>query len=313
MAGGLEQAVHHRAAHAAPGKGFGIDLVRPLVVEFPQDAEEFPGDALFVRPGSRALDEVRLVEGLRFVRTDDAGAESCSTVIPHFLIDIRSRLPGFSFDNGQRPLRRTGWKTQYDKYNDVVRYVPLCADVAGLCARTDKDRGCHWSPAGYNRGLIKNVNALVWNVENKDDRDELYQMGINPFMTVIGTGTLMFGDRTGTTRKTAFREIGIRRWFMKIEKAIANYAKYVLFEFNDAFTRSQFINVVNPYLRNEQGARACQDYVIQCDEQVNTPEVIDAQGFVANFLIKPMHSINFIQLNFAAVATGASFEEIELY
>lgn len=207
----------------------------------------------------------------------------------------------------------SGWKTQYDKYNDVVRYVPLCADVAGLCARTDADRGCHWSPAGYNRGLIKNVNALVWNVENKDDRDELYQMGINPFMTVIGTGTLMFGDRTGTTRKTAFREIGIRRWFMKIEKAIANYAKYVLFEFNDAFTRSQFINVVNPYMRNEQGARACQDYVIQCDEQVNTPEVIDAQGFVANFLIKPMHSINFIQLNFAAVATGASFEEIELY
>lgn len=206
----------------------------------------------------------------------------------------------------------SGWKVQYDKYNDCERYVPLCADIAGLCARTDHDRGCHWSPAGYNRGLIKNVSSLVWNVEDQDDRDELYGMGINPIMTVAGTGTLMYGDRTGTTKKTAFREIGIRRWFMKIEKAIANFSKYVLFEFNDAFTRSQFINVVNPYLRNEQGARACQDYLIQCDTTINTPEVIDAQGFVANFLIKPMHSINYIQLNFAAVATGASFDEIEL-
>lgn len=201
------------------------------------------------------------------------------------------------------------WKYQYDKYNDVYRWVPLNGDIAGLAANTDNVADPWFSPAGYNRGLIRNVVKLAWNPD-KANRDELYKNGINPVITEAGQGTLLLGDKTLLARPSAFGRINVRRLFIVLEKAIANAAKYQLFEFNDEFTRAQFVNIVEPYLRDVQGRRGITDFVVVCDTRNNTPQVIDNNEFVGDIYIKPARSINFIQLNFVAVRTGVSFEEI---
>jgi len=203
----------------------------------------------------------------------------------------------------------SGYKYQYDKYNDLYRYVPLNGDVAGLCVRTDETRDAWWSPAGFNRGIIKNVVKLAYN-PNKAERDILYKSGVNPVVTFPGQGTLLFGDKTLLAKPSAFDRINVRRLFIVLEKAIATAAKFTLFEFNDSFTRSQFRNLVEPFLRDVQGRRGIYDFKVICDETNNTGEVIDRNEFVGDIYIKPARSINFIQLNFVAVRTGVEFSEV---
>jgi hypothetical protein len=203
----------------------------------------------------------------------------------------------------------SGYKYQYDKYNDVYRYIPLNGDSAGLCVRTDNLRDPWFSPAGFNRGQIKNIVRLAWN-PNKAERDVLYKAGINPVVTFPGQGTVLYGDKTLLSKPSAFDRINVRRLFIVLEKAISTAAKFTLFEFNDEFTRSQFKNLVEPFLRDVQGRRGVTDFRVVCDETNNTGDVIDRNEFVGDIYIKPSRSINFIQLNFVAVRTGVEFSEV---
>ncbi len=218
-----------------------------------------------------------------------------------------------TFRNGLRStsyaVLDSGYKYQYDKYNDVYRWVPLCGDIAGLCARAEDTRDAWWSPAGFQRGQIKNIVKLAWN-PNKAQRDALYKSNVNPVVTFPGNGTILYGDKTLLAQPSAFDRINVRRLFIVLEKAISTAAKYTLFEFNDAFTRTQFRNMVNPYLRDVMGRRGIYDYRVVCDETNNTPSVIDRNEFVGDIYIKPSRSINFITLNFVAVATGVEFDEV---
>lgn len=203
----------------------------------------------------------------------------------------------------------SGYKYQYDKYNDVYRWVPLNGDIAGLCARTDETNDTWWSPAGLNRGHIKNVVRLAYN-PRKADRDVLYKNGCNPVITEPGAGTYLFGDKTLLSKPSAFDRINVRRLFIVLRKAIAAASKYTLFEFNDDFTRAQFRNMVNPYLRDVKGRRGIYEFLVVCDGTNNTPEIIDRNEFVGDIYIKPARSINFITLNFVAVRTGVAFSEV---
>ena len=203
----------------------------------------------------------------------------------------------------------SGWKYQYDKYNDVYRWVPLNADVAGLCVRTDLQRDPWFSPAGIDRGQIRNLVKLSFN-PTQAERDSLYKAGVNPVVSFPGEGTLLFGDKTLQGRPSAFDRINVRRLFIVLEKAISRAARASLFEINDEFTRAQFVALVEPFLRDVQGRRGIYDFRVVCDETNNTTGVIDRNEFVGDIYIKPARSINFIQLNFVAVRSGVSFDEI---
>ena len=203
----------------------------------------------------------------------------------------------------------SGWKYQYDAYNDVFRYVPLNGDIAGLCVRTDTQEDPWFSPAGFNRGQIRGVTKLAFN-PRKAHRDNLYKAGVNPVVAFPGEGTVLFGDKTLQSKPSAFDRINVRRLFIVLEKAIATAAKFSLFEFNDSFTRAQFKALVEPFLRDVQARRGITDFKVVCDESNNTGEVIDGNRFVADIYVKPARSINFIQLNFIATRTGVSFDEI---
>ena len=211
--------------------------------------------------------------------------------------------------NSSYVMLDSGYKYQYDKYSDVYRYVPLNGDIAGLAVRSDQLRDAWFSPAGYNRGAIKNLVKLPFNPK-KAERDILYQADVNPVVTFPGQGTILFGDKTLLGKPSAFDRLNVRRLFIVLEKAISTAAKFTLFEFNDSFTRSQFKNLVEPFLRDVQGRRGIQDFRVVCDETNNTGEVIDRNEFVGDIYIKPSKSINFIQLNFVAVRSGVEFSEI---
>jgi len=203
----------------------------------------------------------------------------------------------------------SGWKYQYDRYNDVYRYVPLNGDTAGTVVRTDFTADPWFSPAGFNRGQIKNVIKLAYS-PSKADRDTLYKKGVNPIVSFPGQGTVLFGDKTLLAKPSAFDRINVRRLFIVLEKSIATAAKFQLFEFNDGFTRAQFRNLIEPFLREVQGRRGITDFKVVCDESNNTGEVIDRNEFVADIFVKPARAINFIQLNFIATRSGISFEEV---
>lgn len=203
----------------------------------------------------------------------------------------------------------SGYKYQYDRYNDVYRWIPLNGDIAGLAVRTDNVRDPWWSPAGFNRGQIKNIIKLAFN-PGKAERDILYKNDINPVVIFPGQGTVLYGDKTLLGKPSAFDRINVRRLFIVLEKAIATAAKFTLFEFNDEFTRAQFKNLVEPFLRDVQGRRGVYDFKVVCDETNNTSDVIDRNEFVGDIYIKPAKSINFIQLNFIAVRSGVEFSEI---
>jgi phage tail sheath protein FI len=203
----------------------------------------------------------------------------------------------------------SGYKYQYDKYADLYRWIPLNGDIAGLCARTDNERDPWFSPGGMNRGVIKNVVKLAWN-PTKTERDTLYVAGINPVVSFPGEGTVLFGDKTMLAKPSAFDRINVRRLFIVLEKAISRAARFSLFEFNDQFTRAQFVAIVEPFLRDVQGRRGISDFKVVCDDTNNTAQVIDSNQFIGDIYIKPARSINFIQLNFVAVRSGVSFNEV---
>ena len=203
----------------------------------------------------------------------------------------------------------SGYKYQYDRYNDVYRFVPLNGDIAGLSARTDLIADSWYSPAGFNRGTIRGAVKLAYN-PNKTQRDDLYRNRVNAVVTFPGQGTVLFGDKTGLSAPSAFDRINVRRLFIVLEKAISTASKFQLFEFNDEFTRANFRNIVEPFLREVQGRRGLTDFLVVCDETNNTGEVIDRNEFIAEIFVKPARSINFITLQFVATRTGVSFEEV---
>ena len=221
--------------------------------------------------------------------------------------DITAELS--SYTRSSYATMDSGWKYMYDRYNDVYAWVPCNADTAGCCVNTDLTADPWFSPAGVNRGAIKNAVKLAFNPK-KADRDTLYSAGVNPIVQSAAQGVILFGDKTLLARASAFNRINVRRLFIVIEKAIATAAKFQLFEFNDAFTRAQFRSLVEPFLRDVQGRRGVYDFRVVCDESNNTGQVIDSNEFRADIFIKPAKSINFITLTFVATRTGISFEEL---
>jgi hypothetical protein len=203
----------------------------------------------------------------------------------------------------------SGWKYQYNKYSDSYVYVPLNADVAGCMARNDLNREPWLSPAGSVYGRILNATKLAWNPKQAD-RDTLYKYGVNPVITQASTGTILFGDKTFTTRNTAFNRINVRRLFIELEKTIGASATDILFEQNDATTRTNFVNLITPYLRSVQSRRGITAFKVVCDATNNPESVVNNSEFVCDIFVQPTRSINFIQLNFVAVRGSASFTEV---
>ena len=218
--------------------------------------------------------------------------------------DFANGLPSSSY-----AVVDSGYKQVYDKFNDVYRMVPLNGDIAGLCARTDLVADPFFSPGGFTRGQIRGAVKLAFN-PNEAQRDILYKANVNPVVTFPGNGTVLFGDKTFQKKPSAFDRINVRRLFLLMEKAISTAAKFQLFEFNDEFTRAQFRNLVEPFLRDIQGRRGITDFKVVCDDTNNTGEVIDRNEFIADIFIKPARSINFIKLNFVATRTGVAFSEV---
>jgi len=197
----------------------------------------------------------------------------------------------------------------YDKFSDTYVDVPAASTIAGVMASTDINRGAWFSPAGGRRGQILGVTALNYS-PTKAQRDTLYKAGVNPIANIPGQGTILFGDKTFLNRPSAFDRINVRRLFLILERAIARAAEQVLFEFNDEFTRAEFVNIVEPVLREIKGRRGITDFRVVADETNNTSEVIDRNEFIASIFIKPARSINYVTLNFVAVRTGVDFEEV---
>jgi hypothetical protein len=220
------------------------------------------------------------------------------------VIDFRNTLTSSTF-----AVIDSGWKYQYDKYNDVFIYVPLNGDVAGTMTRNDLQREPWLSPAGFSQGRINNVVQLAFN-PTQAERDELYKNSVNPVVTIAGRGTVLFGDKTLTSKNTAFNRINVRRLFITLQETIRVASENTLFEFNDASTRSNFINLITPYLRSVQARRGITDFRIVCDESNNSEDIINAGEFMCDIYIRPNRSINFIQLNFVAVRSGLEFSEI---
>jgi hypothetical protein len=212
---------------------------------------------------------------------------------------------GNALQNSSYSFMDSGYKYRYDKYNDVYRYVPLNGDTAGLASRVEPFE----SPAGFRKGVIKNVVKLAFN-PNKAQRDQLYSKDINPVMSQVGQGIVLFGDKTGLGLPSAFDRLNVRRLFISVEKAIANAAQSFLFELNDEFSQTQFKNIVEPFLREIQGRRGIIDFRVVSDGTINTPAVVDQGKFKANIFIKPARSINVIELTFVATRSGIEFEEI---
>jgi Phage tail sheath protein subtilisin-like domain/Phage tail sheath C-terminal domain len=249
----------------------------------------------------KRLDCVLFISPPRAAVVDNKGNEAAEVV--NFRNDLNISSSYVVMDSG--------WKKQFDKYNDIAEgiWIPLNADVAGLCVRTDVQQDPWWSPAGYTRGQIKNTLKLAWS-PYKAERDDLYLHQVNPVIDQPGEGRILFGDKTMLTKASAFDRINVRRLFIVLEKFISRQAKYFLFEFNDEFTRQQFRSMVEPFLRDVQSRRGLYDFKVVCDKTNNTPEIIDRNEFVGDIYIKPARSINFIQLNFIAVRTGVEFSEI---
>ena len=215
----------------------------------------------------------------------------------------REALPSSSYG-----VMDGNYKYMLDRFNGVFRYVPLNGDRAGLCAASDNINP-YISPAGFNRGNVKNVTKLAFD-PSRSNRDDLYVKGINPVVSFPGQGTILFGDKTLLAKPSAFDRINVRRLFIILEKAIANAAQFSLFEFNDEFTRAQFVSIIEPFLRDVQSRRGILDFKIVCDGSNNTPAVVDRNEFRGDIFIKPSRSINFISLNFVAVASGVEFSEV---
>jgi len=249
------------------------------------------------------------MDAVAFISPNNAGAPIIGNT-SESMQDIIDWYDSVNLDSSYG-VADTGFKYQYDKYNDVYRWIPLNADIAGLCAYTDSVAATWYSPAGLNRGQIKNVTRLAYNPD-KAARDELFSRNINPVVAFPGEGTVLFGDKTTLRRPSAFDAINVRRLFITLEKSIAASSKFFLFEQNTDLTRRLFQAMITPLLRDIQGRQGITDFYIDMGSTVNTPDTIDAGELRANIFIKPVRSIRFISLNFIATRTGASFTEIQL-
>jgi len=241
-----------------------------------------------------------------FITDTDAGSVTVndSETITNNVLSFYSPITSSSY-----AVFDSGYKYMFDRFSNTFRYVPLNGDIAGLCARTDNDNFPWFSPAGLSRGAILNAVKLTYN-PSKAQRDKLFSARINPVIVSPGGGINLFGDKTGLSRSSAFDRINVRRLFIFLEEAISGAARDQLFEFNDQVTRSTFVSIVDPFLRDVQAKRGIQDYVVICDETNNTAAVIDNNEFVADIFVKPNRSINYIGLTFVATRTGVSFEEV---
>ena len=255
-----------------------------------------------------ALELISIAEGrkdcLAFLSPEQSDVVNQSGSEADNVVDFRNSLGSTSY-----AVLDSGWKYQYDRYNDVYRYVPLNGDTAGVTAATEANKDAWFSPAGFTRGNIRNVVKLPFS-PRQSERNTLYKNGINPIVTFMGAGTVLFGDKTLLAKPSAFDRINIRRLFIILEKAISSFARTQLFEFNDAFTRAQFVGTVEPFLRDVQAGDGIVDFKVVCDGTNNTGSVIDRNEFVGDIYVKPNRAINFIQLNFVAVRSGVEFSEI---
>ena len=241
-----------------------------------------------------------------FLSDTDAGSVTVNNdeTITDNVLEFYSKVSSSSYG-----VLDSGYKYMYDRFANTFRYVPLNGDIAGLCARNDIDNFPWFSPAGTSRGAILNAVKLAYN-PSQSQRDRLYSNRINPVILSPGAGIVLFGDKTGFAKSSAFDRINVRRLFIYLEDAISAAARDQLFEFNDEVTRTNFVNIVEPFLRDVQAKRGIQDFVVICDETNNTAAIIDNNEFVADIFIKPARSINFIGLTFVATRTGVSFEEV---
>ena len=278
------------------GGHLGKDSTRQLATTLISVAEERKDAVAFISPSRNQI-------------ISDTGSQTTPTVlddttITNNLIDFYDPITSTTF-----AVFDSGYKYMYDRFNEVFRYVPLNGDIAGTCARNDINDFPWFSPAGTDRGAILNAVKLPYN-PTRLQRDKLYSNRINPVINSPGAGIILFGDKTGFAKASAFDRINVRRLFIYVENGIAAAAKDQLFEFNDEITRANFVNIVEPFLRDVQSKRGIQDYVVICDETNNTAAVIDNNEFIADIFIKPARSINFIGLTFVATRTGISFEEV---
>ena len=241
-----------------------------------------------------------------FLTDTDAGSVTVNNdeTITDNILEFYSKVSSSSYG-----VLDSGYKYMFDRFANTFRYVPLNGDIAGLCARNDIDNFPWFSPAGTTRGAILNAVKLTYN-PSQTQRDRLYSARVNPVIVSPGGGIILFGDKTALSKASAFDRINVRRLFIYLEDAISAAARDQLFEFNDEITRTNFVNIVEPFLRDVQAKRGIQDYVVICDETNNTAAVIDNNEFVADIYIKPARSINFIGLTFVATRTGVSFEEV---
>ena len=277
------------------------------------DPEEF-GDIDFLVPGkissTVAAKLIAIAESRRDciavispLRTDVVNSNT-STKKTDAVVDFFNTINSSSY-----AIFDSGYKYIYDKYNDTYRYVPCAADVAGLCVSSTINSETWFSPAGYNRGNLRNATKLAYS-PRQAERDRLYTARVNPIVSFPGQGVVLFGDKTGLSSPSAFDRINVRRLFIELEKNIARFSKFQLFEINDELTRSSFKGAVDPYLRNVQGRRGIYDFLVVCDDSNNTTDVIDRNEFQAEIYIKPARSINFITITFVATRTGVSFNEL---
>ena len=275
---------------------YGKEKTRALATKLIQVAESRKDSVAFISPYRGAILTDTSVDTAVTINS----VEDTTTNIIDFFNPITSSSYGV-FDSG--------YKYMYDRFNDVFRYVPLNGDIAGTCARNDINNFPWFSPAGTARGTILNAVKLAYN-PGKLQRDRLYSSRVNPVIFSPGSGIILFGDKTGFAKASAFDRINVRRLFIFLEDAIGAAARDQLFEFNDEITRANFVNIVEPFLRDVQAKRGIQDFVVICDETNNTASIIDSNEFVADIYIKPARSINFIGLNFIATRTGVAFEEV---
>ena len=277
-----------------------------------EDAETVDVNLLFACPDANGAETI--AEDLISIAT--ARKDCMAFVSPPIEDTVGSATPAtdvMAFANGLTSSSYASCDSSalyvYDKYNDVYRYIGAAGHVAGLCANADQVADTWFSPAGVNRGQLLGVTKLAFNPK-KADRDTMYKGRVNPMVSFPGQGMMLFGDKTLLSKPSAFDRINVRRLFIALEKAISTAAKAQLFEFNDEFTRAQFRNMVEPFLRDVKGRRGVTDFSVICDTTNNTGAVIDGNRFVADIFIKPARSINFITLNFIATRTGVEFSEI---
>ena len=281
-------------------------------LDFLADSETVDVNLLFAYPDANGTDTI----AAKLITVCNARKDCMAFVSPPIEDSVGDATPAATVKGWVDGLNSTSYASAdsgavyvYDKYNDVYRWIGAAGLCAGLCANTDTVADAWFSPAGVTRGQLLGVTKLAYNPK-KADRDMLYKARVNPLVSFPGQGTMLFGDKTLLSKPSAFDRINVRRLFIVLEKAISTAAKGQLFEFNDEFTRAQFRNLLEPFLRDVKGRRGVTDFKVVCDTTNNTGQVIDANRFVADIFIKPSRSINFITLNFIATRTGVDFSEI---